>query len=111
MKIYLSLVGVALISFACARAELKEGTAVSLNQAEVTKECKELGIIYGKGGGMMGGAISDEDLMRYATNDLRNKAAEMGATHLVMNGPSVGGGLTHSTTANVSGVAFKCPKK
>lgn len=108
-NLILGLVGLSLVG--CATADLVEGKQVSMNAAEVTKACVELGEVYGKGGGAMGGMISDENLMRYASNDMRNKAAKMGATHVVQHGVSVGGGMTHSTTGNVSGTAFKCPKK
>jgi hypothetical protein len=38
-----------------------------------SKNCKNLGQIFAKGGGEFGGEfIADEKLMEYASNDLRN---------------------------------------
>ncbi|MBW1809800.1 MAG: DUF4156 domain-containing protein [Deltaproteobacteria bacterium] len=77
-------------------------------------DCKNLGPVFGKGGGVFGGAwIPDEELMEYASNDMRNKAAAKGATHLVFSSHQMGhsggryGGTT--STSTISGVAYKCP--
>ena len=57
--------------------------------------------------------ISDEKLMEYASNDLRNKAAAKGANmvvagpHQMMQSGGKGGGQT--STSTVTGVAYKCP--
>lgn len=84
-----------------------------LNQLD-RKDCKNLGPVYGKGGGSFGGGwIPDEKLMEYATNDLRNKAAAKGATHVVTQTHQMGqtsgqyGGTT--STATQQGVAYACP--
>ena len=94
---------------ACATPELVEGRNVSMNQTQVSPACTSLGEVYGKGGGAFGGTNSDEDLMRYATNEMMNNAGKLGATHVISHGPTVSGGLWHATTGTVSGTAFKCP--
>lgn len=107
----LTVIGVLSLVFGCATAGLEAGKHVSLNPAELTKECKELGFVSGKGGGAFGGMISDADLQRYAMNDMRNKAAAMGATHVVPSNGGTSGGLWASTQGNISGTAYKCPKE
>jgi hypothetical protein len=104
----------ALTGAGCATAALSERGAMVEMTGEVDKGCKNLGPIIGKGGGSFGGAwISDEDLIEYAMNDLRNKAAERGATHVVFSGHEMGntsgsnGGTT--STATISGIAYWCP--
>lgn len=104
------------ISFAgCSTAQL---SATGANVEVVTqldrKDCTNIGPLMGKGGGSFGGAwISDEKLVEYATNDIRNNAADKGATHLVMTTHQMGqtsgqfGGTT--STATISGIAYKCP--
>lgn len=100
----------------CSTAALSTwGGAVEVVSAIDRKDCKNLGPIMGKGGGAFGGAwISDEHLVEYATNDLRNKAAAKGATHVVMSTHQMGqasgqyGGAT--STATISGIAYQCPQ-
>ena len=104
----------ALSGFGCATEALSQrGSTVEMAQ-EVDKTCKNLGPVVGKGGGSFGGAwISDEDLIQYATNDLRNKAAEKGATHVIFDSHQMGntsgkdGGTT--STATIMGIAYWCP--
>jgi len=71
-------------------------------------KCKSLGSLSGKGGGASGGYVSNEDLIQYAINDLRNQAAEQGATHVVYSSPSMGGNQGTTTSAMVTGEALKC---
>ena len=102
---------VILLLFGCATEELShEGQDVSLNASAITKQCKEVGEVYGKGGGVLGGTISDEKLRTYALNNMRNKAAKLGATHILVHGNQLGGGLWSNTNAQISGTAFRCPK-
>jgi hypothetical protein len=101
---------------ACSTAELSgKGKDIEVVTQLDRKGCKNLGPVYGKGGGSFGGAwISDEKLMEYASNDLRNKAAEKGANLVVAQPHQMGqtsgqyGGST--STATVTGVAYNCPK-
>jgi len=119
MRIVIKIITLPLIVglFSCATASLSPGgTNVEVVFGQFTrKDCKNLGPVYGKGGGSFGGAwISDEKLMEYASNSLRNKAAEKGATHVVTATHQMGqttgqyGGSTSTSTQ--SGVAYKCPK-
>jgi hypothetical protein len=62
----------------------QSGTNIELVSEIDQKNCKNLGPVFGKGGGWFNGAwIADENLMMYASIDLRNKAAGLGATHVV----------------------------
>ncbi len=70
--------------------------------------CEPLGPVTGEGRGV----FSSGSLIEYATNDARNQAAELGATHLHTMPPS----LTYSasqqsagvTGATVTGTAYRC---
>jgi hypothetical protein len=101
----------ALLTFSsCTTAELSgEGTKVVIAQPDEVKACKNMGQVIGQGGGTFGGAfISNDSLMKYALNDMRNKAGEMGATHVVSGSPQLGGGSGTTSTATVMGTAYKC---
>ncbi len=100
----------------CSTAELSKmgGKVEMVNEVPDKKKCKNLGPVYGKGGGSFGGGwISDEKLMEYASNDLRNKAAKKGATHVVTSTHQMGqtGSQYGSTTSTstFSGIAYRCP--
>lgn len=78
--------------------------------------CQSLGYLVGRGGGAMGGAwISNEDLIEYAMNDLRNQAAERGANYVQHDSPQLGtsgsDGNSSTTTATVSGSAYRCGER
>jgi Domain of unknown function (DUF4156) len=113
MKISMALCA-ALAGAGCATAALSQrGSMVEMTDSVDKSSCQNLGPVFGKGGGSFGGTwISDEDLMEYAANDLRNKAAEKGATHVVFTGHEMGntsgkdGGTT--STATIMGVAYRC---
>ncbi len=106
---------IALALVGCSTASLTlNGEKVEVVNQMDRKDCKNLGPLMGKGGGAFGGSwISDEKLVEYATNDLRNKAAGKGATHVVMSTHQMGntsgqyGGST--STATISGIAYRCP--
>jgi hypothetical protein len=110
----LAAVCLVLTSTGCATEALSHrGSAVELT-TQVDRGCKNLGPVIGKGGGFLGGSwVSDEDLVEYAMNDLRNKAGDRGATHVVFTGHEMGhtsgehGGTT--STATISGIAYRCP--
>ncbi len=80
------------------------------------ESCKSLGYIVGRGGGAFGGGwISNDQLIEYAMNDLRNKASELGANFVQHDTPTMGqagsdNGSTTST-ATVSGTAYLCEQK
>lgn len=116
MKSLLVILGLTLLTqMGCSTAQLTPAGAniEIVNQLE-KKNCKNLGPVYGKGGGSFGGAwISDEKLMEYSSNALRNSAAEKGATHVVTQTHQMGGTMGQyggtTSTATQSGVAYKCP--
>jgi hypothetical protein len=86
------------------------GTAVQPVTEPPAADCKNLGVVTGKGGGGLGQVVPNERLIEFATNDALNKAGERGATHLVLMAPTLGSvdkGTT--TTATVTGVAYQCP--
>ncbi len=100
---------------ACSTPELsKQAANVEVVTQMDRKDCTNLGPVFGKGGGSFGGSmISDEKLMEYASNDLRNHAAAKGA-NMVVAGPhqmaqSGGKGGGQTSTSTVTGVAYKCP--
>jgi Domain of unknown function (DUF4156) len=101
---------------ACSTASLSEsGRKVEILSQMNRNDCKSLGLVFGKGGGMFfGGWISDDSLMRYASNDLLNHAAEMGATHVAVSthqmGQTSGQGGGTTSTSTISGVAYRCPE-
>lgn len=104
-----------LILQACSRPELsKQAANVEVVTHMDRKDCKNLGPVFGKGGGSFGGSmISDEKLMEYASNDLRNHAAEKGANMVVaqphqmsQSGGKHGG---QTSTSTVTRVAYNCP--
>jgi hypothetical protein len=53
--------------------------------------------------------VANEDLIEYATNDARNLAAELGGNYLQTDPPQLGQSDGTTTTATVSGTAYKCP--
>jgi hypothetical protein len=80
------------------------------------RSCTSLGYLVGRGGGSFGGGyISNDDLIAYAMNDLRNQAAALGANYvqhdtpqLGSSGGTAGGGSMTTSTATVSGSAYSC---
>lgn len=96
----------------CATAEVNTaGAQVALTPNAPDAKCQSLGTVFGQGGGALGGAyIANAELMQYAINDARNKAAALGATHLQTTPPQFGtAGQGVTTTATVMGYAFRCP--
>ncbi len=104
-----------IVCSSCSTAELSEtGSKVQVVASVDSARCQSLGYVIGKGGGQFGGAyISNESLMEYAMNDARNKAADKGATHMVLtSGPQMAGhSELGSTTANVAANIYRCPMR
>lgn len=72
--------------------------------------CVDVGHVTGEGGGTFGGAwISNDSLIEYAMTDMRNKAGDRGANYVQHDPPSLGDGDGTTTTATVSGEAYRCP--
>ena len=85
-----------------------EHVAVSRNPAPPS--CAPVGYVVGEGGGTFGGKwISNDQLIDYAMNDLRNKAAERGATYVQSDAPQLGNGRGTTSTATITGTAYRCP--
>lgn len=103
----LLLVSAWLVS-ACTYAELsRAGTAVRITDG-APPGCQNLGVVIGKGGGGGGLFVANESLVEYAMNDARNKASALGATHVTLSPPQLGGGKDGTTSATVTGFAYRC---
>lgn len=85
-----------------------EAQSVAATTSRPQGKCTALASLTGKGGGASGGYVSNESLIEYAVNDLRNQAAAMGATHVVYSTPSMGGVSGTTTSAMVMGEALRC---
>ncbi len=114
-----------LASLGCKADQLtSHGTAVVLLYDEPAG-CENLGVVIGRGGGMTGAYSKPKVNQESAENDARNKAAERGATHLLLHPEEVDQGdgrgpdyqdteppLAHGSgtgsTVTVAGTAFKC---
>jgi hypothetical protein len=105
-----ALVALAAGSAGCATSALSpSGSRVAATRNPPPTDCVSLKYIVGKGGGAFGGgAIANEDLIEYAMNDLRNKAAEVGANYVQHDPPQLGSREGTTTTATITGTAYKC---
>lgn len=109
----------------CKAAQLtSHGTEVALLGSEPSG-CEELGEVIAYGGGVVGGYSKKKVLSESANNNARNQAAEMGATHILLEEPDLVHGTGKATehemqpamghgdgahaTATVRGIAYKCP--
>jgi hypothetical protein len=106
----------------CRQENLGTGAQVATSQSAPVDSgwdpasCESLGFIIGRGGGTFGGGwLPNEKLIEYAMNDLRNQAANRGANFVQHDSPTMGIGgdknSTTTTTATVSGTAYKCSRK
>jgi hypothetical protein len=102
--------GVVLTASGCGTylALTPEAQAVVATTIKPAGSCKSLGALTGKGGGASGAYVSNESLIEYAVNDLRNQAATIGATHVVYTPPAMGGNGGTTTSAMVTGEALRC---
>jgi hypothetical protein len=107
----LALLSIFVFCIGCNTPDLSsEGAKVTVSPDAPRPECVEIKYVVGRGGGTFGGEyITNEDLIEYAMNDLRNEAAELGANYVRHDPPTLGDGDGTTTTATVSGMAFKCP--
>ncbi len=109
----------------CKAHELtSRGTEVALLGSEPIG-CEELGEVVTYGGGAAGGYSKKKVIIESASNKARNQAAEMGATHILLEDPelvhgtgkasehdmqpALGHGDGAAATATVRGIAYKCP--
>jgi hypothetical protein len=73
--------------------------------------CRDLGVVVGAASN---GLYTDEHLVAFALNDLRNKAAELGANYVQYSAPSVSHGVGTAAWAagsTVTGTAYACTRK
>jgi uncharacterized protein DUF4156 len=92
----------------CTYAELSaRGREVRIADA-TPAGCENLGIVIGEGGGGGGEFVPTESLVEHAMNDARNKAAERGATHVTLSPPALGGGKHGTSSATLTGFAYRC---
>jgi len=109
----------------CKASQLtSHGTEVALLGSEPIG-CEELGEVIAYGGGAVGGYSKKKVITESANNNARNQAAELGATHILLEEPDLVHGTGKATehdmqpamghgdgahaTATVRGVAYKCP--
>jgi hypothetical protein len=94
----------------CATEALSpEGAHVAITRNPPTPDCAPAGYLVGEGGGTFGGKwISNDSLIEYAMNDLRNKAAKLGANYVQSDPPTLGDGHGTTTTATITGTAYRC---
>lgn len=64
-------------------------------------KCRELGIVYGSGGG--GGYTGTQAKLEWAQNELRNKTAELGGNFVIMDASS-----GDAAGISISGRALSC---
>jgi hypothetical protein len=99
------------LSAGCATASLsRQGAKVAATRNPPGPDCTALKYLVGKGGGTFGGdMVPNEDLVEYAMNDLRNKAAKLGADYIQHDPPMMGAGPKGvTTTVTISGTAYRC---
>jgi hypothetical protein len=98
-----------LIFGGCGTAKLSNrGRRVEMLFDTTPEQCRAIGTVVGSSGGAYGGYVANSDLVEYAMNDLRNKAAELGATHVRASPPQFGAQGGTTTGATVVGNAYQC---
>lgn len=102
----------ALVTLAsCKTNDLSQGgETVAPTRDPLPPECVNVGLVTGSGGGTFGGSwVSNDKLVDYAMNDLRNRTAELGGTHVRHDPPIFGQGDGTTTTVTITGTAYRCP--
>jgi hypothetical protein len=124
-KLLFGLIAITLLA-SCSATQLRPEAAQVRIVTEQPKECSYLGEVVGSQGNMVVGHItSNESLERGALNDMKNKAADLGANVLqlignragqtgLIGGSSAGGtgslgGSLLQTNVTYVGAAYKCP--
>jgi len=108
MRRIVSSLLIALALCACASSTAPSATARSVRDgdpATLNRECKLLGTVSGRS--LFGGG-SDEAKVQNAMNDAREKAAAMGATHIIFMTTDTSGMLT---AGHASARAYRCDAK
>jgi len=105
--------------FACAPIQLKPGAEkVIVTHQPAPQGCHFLGTVVGsQGGSLTGGMTSNRNLAEGATNDVKNKAFDLGANYVVLETNQAGTTQSGSngsfsgqqTDVTDTGNAYKCP--
>ena len=86
------------------------GAQVAVSRNPPPPDCATVAYLVGEGGGTFGGGwIKNDQLIDYAMNDLRNKASAQGANYVQSDAPQLGNGKGTTTTATITGTAYRCP--
>jgi hypothetical protein len=97
------------VSGCSAPALSPQGANVAVSRNAPPPSCASVGYIVGEGGGTFGGKwIANDELIDYAMNDLRNKAASLGAGYVQSDPPQLGNGHGTTTTVIITGTAYRC---
>jgi hypothetical protein len=97
------------VAIACSTPALSpQGAHVAVARNPPPNGCDPVGYLVGEGGGTFGEMISNDQLVEYAMNDLRNKAAAKGANYVQSDPPHFGQGKGTTTTATMTGTAYRC---
>jgi hypothetical protein len=93
---------------ACATVSLSPEAAKVTVATSAPTGCKALGNVMGQGGGYwtVGQFVANEKLAESAMADARDKAAKLGATHILPSPVQI---VSESTTATVTAAAYACP--
>jgi hypothetical protein len=104
----LSILALAAGVAGCATVSVTPAASKVVVATATPSGCKSLGQVFGQGGGYwtVGEFVPNGKLVESAIADARNKAAELGATHIVPAPVQITG---ESTTATVSAAAYACP--
>lgn len=112
-------------SFGCKASQLTADGTTIIMLHDQPAGCESLGVVIGRGGGMSGAYSKPSVIRESAENDARNKAAALGATHLLLHpeelaqgdghqpterdtAPAMAHGSGTGSTVTVAGSAFKC---
>jgi uncharacterized protein YbjQ (UPF0145 family) len=99
----------------CAATQLRPSAArVVVSRQPAPKSCKYLGTLIGEQGGALTGSFtSNKALAEGAVNDMKNKAADMGANYVVLEdsraGPTISGANGAQTDVTHMGNGYACP--
>jgi hypothetical protein len=115
----------AVVGAGCKASELTPSAANVALLYDEPIGCEEVGEVVGIGGGLSGAYSKPKVIRESAENDARNKAAQIGATHLLLypeeveqgdgrgpdyqdTAPALAHGSGTGSTVQVRGLAFRC---
>jgi hypothetical protein len=121
MRTLVSLVSVLLSVAACGATNLRpEAAHVIVSRQPAPTDCRYVGSVIGEqGGAIEGGFTSNRALLEGAMNDMKNKAAALGADYVVLEESKAGNTLAgsgHSVSGQQTDVtnfgnAYSCKAK